>query len=189
VATVLKSEQEFVMGKPQKKYDPSQEQEQGQTSQGQGRVHVDVNLDLHPTGLSSPVIDPHGFSANDALVMPEVVNQTVDGGGNMFHLDEANNALGDTKIDGASVSDNRSSFYDPTAGFSMDANLTGGDCKIDDTHMGSSAGMCAGVVSDADVALTQSAFTQTITTGANIQFNSATVQASGHGLTDDHPPL
>jgi hypothetical protein len=187
VATVLKSEQEFVMGKPQKEYDPSPEQEQGQANlQGQGRVHVDVNLDLHPTGLSSPVIDSHGFRANDALVMPEVVNQTVN---DMFRLDEVDNALGDTKIDGASVSYNRSSFYDPTAGFNMDANLTGGDCKIDDAHLGSSVGMGAGVVSHADVALTQSAFTQTITTGANIQFNSATVQASGHDLTDDHPPL
>ena len=67
--------------------------------------------------------------------------------------------------------------------------LGGGDSKIDDTHMGSAVGAGAGVVSHADAALTQSAFTQTITTGANIQFNSATIQAAGHDLTDDHHTL
>jgi hypothetical protein len=249
------------MGKPQKKYDPSQEQEQGQANlqgqlQGQGqaqlavqsldsksdnnnsndtknsldnsvdnntsnktdnstdnkvdnsldskvsnsvennventvdtKVNVDVNLDLHATGLSSPVIDLQGFGANDALVMPEVVNQTLNGGGNMFHLDQVNSLIGDTKIDGVTVSYNGSSSYDPTAGFSMDAKVAGGDSKIDDTHMGSAVGAGAGVVSHADAALTQSAFTQTITTGANIQFNSATIQAAGHDLTDDHHTL
>jgi hypothetical protein len=153
------------------------------------KVNVDVNLDLHATGLSSPVIDLHGFGANDALVMPEVVNQTLNGGGNMFHLDQVNSLIGDTKIDGVTVSYNGSSSYDPTAGFSMDAKVAGGDSKIDDTHLGSAVGAGAGVVSHADAALTQSAFTQTVTTGANIQFNSATIQAAGHDLTDDHHTL
>jgi hypothetical protein len=81
---------------------------------------------------------------------------------------------------------NGSSFYDPTAGFSMDAKLIGGELKINDPQMAGSVGLGAGVVSDADAALTKSALTQTITMGANIQFNSATIRASGHDLTDHH---
>jgi hypothetical protein len=142
------------MGKPQQKYDPSQEEElrranyQGQELQGQGqsRVQVDVDLELHAASLSSPVIDLHGVGANDAPMVPEVVSQAVNGEGNTFHHDQFDSIIGDTGIDGAS----------------------------------------AGVVSDADAALTKSAFAQTITMGANIQFNSATINASGHDLNDGH---
>lgn len=259
VATMLMSEREFVMGKPQKKYDPSQDQEQAQANlqgqlqgetnlqgqgQGQGqdqaqgqaqlavqsldsksnnddsndnsnsndnknsldnkvnnnventventvdtKVNVDVSLDLHATGLSSPVIDLHGFSANDSLVMPEVVNQTLNGGGNMFHLDQVNNIIGDTKIEGATVSYGGSTPYDAAGGFSKDAKVTGGDSKIDGASMGAAVGAGSGIVSHVDATLTQSAFTQTITTGANIQFNSETIQAAGQNLTDDHHTL
>ncbi len=152
-------------------------------------VDVKVDLDLHATGLSSPVIDLHGFSTNDSLVMPEVVNQTLTGGGNIFHLDQVNNLIGDTTVSGASVSYNGGGSCYDHPGFSMDAKITGGESKIDDAHMASAVGAGAGIVSHADAALTQSAFTQTITTGANIQFNSATIQAAGHDLTDDHHTL
>jgi hypothetical protein len=268
---MLLTEQELVMGKPQKKYDPSQEQEQEQANlqgqiqgqanlqgqlqgqgQGQGQsetqtaaqtlksdstnnntssndstnnnhntdtnsntnsntdtnhlnnsvsneidnkvstcvdthVNVDVNVDVSAHTPTEPVIDLQNFSANDALIMPEVVNQTLYGGGNIFHLDQVNNLIGDTKIEDASVSYSAGgACYDPSHGFSMDAKVDGGDSKIDGAHMGNAVGAGAGIVSHADAALTQSAFTQTITTGANIQFNSATIQAAGHDLTDDH---
>ena len=42
------------------------------------------------------------------------------------------------------------------------------------------------VPSSADAALNQSAFDQNITQGANIQFNSITMQAAGDNLDDDH---
>ena len=44
----------------------------------------------------------------------------------------------------------------------------------------------SGAVSHADAALTQDAFNQTITQGANIQFNSMTIQAAGHDIQDSH---
>jgi len=78
----------------------------------------------------------------------------------------------------------------------MDAKIDGGESKIDGAHMGGGARTGAGIaarailaraiVADADVALTQSIFNQTITTGTHVQFNSATIQASGHDLTDDN---
>jgi hypothetical protein len=40
-----------------------------------------------------------------------------------------------------------------------------------------------------DATLTQDAFTQTITQGANIQFNSITMEVAGNNLTDDHHTL
>jgi hypothetical protein len=184
------------MGKPQQKHDPSQQERQRpvghqgpEQSQGQdeGQVHADVDLELLAASLSGPVIDLHGVSANDAPMVPEVVNQAVNGDGNTFHLDQLNSIIGDTEIDRASY--NGSSFYDPTAGFSMDARLTGGDFKIDEMQMAGAVGMGAGVVSDADAALTRSAFAQTITMGANIQFNSATLQAFGRDLTDNRDTL
>jgi hypothetical protein len=64
-----------------------------------------------------------------------------------------------------------------------------GDGKIDGTHLGCAVDTDADVVSHADAALTLFAFTQTITTGANIQFDSATIRASGRDLTDDHHTL
>ena len=40
-----------------------------------------------------------------------------------------------------------------------------------------------------DATLTQDAFTQTITQGANIQFNSMTMEVAGNNLTDDYHTL
>ena len=58
--------------------------------------------------------------------------------------------------------------------FSMDAKIEGGESKID------SRNICArNVPSSADAAINQSAFDQNITQGANIQFNSITIQAAG----------
>ena len=43
----------------------------------------------------------------------------------------------------------------------------------------------SGITFSADAALNQSAFDQNITQGANIQFNSMTIQAAGDNLDDD----
>lgn len=156
------------------------------------KVNVDVNVDLNlqANGLSSPVIDLHGINTTDSLVMPEVVNQTINGGGNAFHLDQVNYLLNDATVTDPNVTFNGSSSYEqPGSGFSMDAKISGGDSKIGDAKMGDTAGAGAGIVSHADSTLTQDAFTQTITTGANIQFNSNTLQVAGHDLTDDHHVL
>ena len=80
-------------------------------------------------------------------------------------------------------------WHDPGAGFSMDAKIEGGESKIDSATMGNTAGAGAGISSSADAVLNQSAFDQNITQGANIQFNSITIQAAGDNLTDSHDIL
>jgi hypothetical protein len=145
------------------------------------KVNVDVNvdLDLKATGLSSPVIDLTHFSATDSLIMPEVVNQTLNGNGNQFNLDQVNNLIDNDTLTNPQVSFSGSSFE-------MDAKAEGGESKID-SKMGDVVGAAAsGIAASAAANLTQSAFDQTITQGANIQFNSMTIQAAGHDLTDDH---
>jgi len=155
------------------------------------KVNVDVNLDLHATGLSAPVIDLHGFSTTDSLVMPQVVNQNLTGPGNQFNIDQVNNLINNATVTDPHVTFNGSgsSDYPSSSGFSMDAKVSGGDSKIGDAKMGDTAGAGAGIVSHADASLTQSAFDQTITTGANIQFNSLTMEVAGASLTDDHSVL
>jgi len=71
----------------------------------------------------------------------------------------------------------------------MDAKIEGGESKIDSATMGNTAGAGAGISSSADAVLNQSAFDQNITQGANIQFNSITIQAAGDNLTDSHDIL
>jgi hypothetical protein len=160
-------------------------------------VDVKVDLDLSADGLSSPVIDIHGLSCiEDSLIMPDVVNQTLTGNGNQFNIDQVNNLVDNDTLWHPSVSYNgggggESLWHDPSSsgGFSMDAKIEGGESKIDGATMGSAIGDAAGIVSSADASLTQEAFTQTITQGANIQFNSITMQVAGNDLTDSHDTL
>jgi hypothetical protein len=150
-------------------------------------VNVDVDLSLKADGLSSPVIDLHHFTATDSIVMPDVVNQTLNGGGNQFNIDQVNN-LADQDVN-TSTASYSGSGGNPGSGFDMDAKIEGGESKIDGAHMGDAVGAASGIHSSADAALNQSAFDQNITQGANIQFNSITIQAAGHDLTDSHDTL
>jgi len=123
--------------------------------------------------------------------MPDVVNQTLNGGGNQFNMDQVNNLVdNDTNSSSATYTGGSGgSWHDPGGSFSMDAKINGGESKIDGAHMGDTVGAAAGIHSSADAALNQSAFDQNITQGANIQFNSITIQAAGHDLTDHHDTL
>jgi len=143
-------------------------------------VDVKVDLDLRADGLSSPVIDLHGLECiSDSLIMPDVVYQTLNGNGNQFNLDQVNNLVDNDTLNNPSVSFSGS-------GFEMEAKAEGGESKID-SEMGNVIGAAAsGVSASAAANLTQDAFTQTITQGANIQFNSMTIQNAGNDLTDDH---
>ncbi len=68
----------------------------------------------------------------------------------------------------------------------MDAKIEGGDVKMD-SKIGDIAGNSAtGAIASADAALTQDAFNQTITQGANIQFNSVTMNVAGDDWSDEH---
>jgi hypothetical protein len=143
-------------------------------------VDVKVDLDLSADGLSSPVIDLHGLECiSGSVIMPDVVNQTLNGNGNMFNIDQVNNLVDNDYLSNPQVS------YSGT-GFEMEAKAEGGESKVD-SEMGNVVGAAAhGVASSADAILTQDAFNQTITQGANIQFNSITIQAAGTDITDDH---
>lgn len=146
-------------------------------------VDVNVNLDLKADGLSSPVIDLHGINdIHDSVIMPDVVNQTLNGGySNAFNLDQVNNL-----VDNDHLSDPKVSFKGGDGDFHMDAKAEGGDAKMD-SKIGDVVGASAsGAHASADAALTQDAFNQTITQGANIQFNSVTIQAAGHDIQDSH---
>jgi hypothetical protein len=147
-------------------------------------VDVKVDLDLKADGLSSPVIDLQHFSTVDSIVMPDVVNQTLNGGGNQFNIDQVNN-LADQDVNTSSATYNGGGSY-PGAGFDMDAKIDGGESKIDGAHMGDTVGAGAGISSSADAILNQSAFDQNITQGANIQFNSITMNVAGDDFTDHH---
>jgi hypothetical protein len=76
--------------------------------------------------------------------------------------------------------------YSGDGGFKIDAKAEGGDVKMD-SKIGDVIGDSAsGVHATADAVITQDAFTQTITQGANIQFNSITMNVAGHDLADSH---
>jgi hypothetical protein len=147
------------------------------------KVNVDVNvdLDLKANGLSSPVIDLSHLQDNYGnAIVPQVVTQTLDGNGNQFDIQQVNNLVDNDVTWDAKVSFTGSDFH-------MDGKIEGGDIKMDHTQLGDVIGNTAtGVTAHADATLTQDAFNQTITQGANIQFNSITLNAAGHDLTDSH---
>jgi hypothetical protein len=143
-------------------------------------VDIDVDLDLQADGLSSPVIDLSGLKdIEGSIIMPDHVTQTLTGNGNQFNIDQVNNLVDNDYLWDPKVS------YDG-GDFKMDAKAEGGDVKID-SKIGDIAGNAAsGVNASADAAIDQSAFNQTITQGANIQFNSITMNVAGANLTDSH---
>ena len=147
-------------------------------------VDVKVDLELGLDSLSTPVIDLYNFSAAGSIVMPDVVNQTMDDG-NQFNIDQVNNLVDqDTNSSSASYSSGGGGsglWYDPGASFSMEAKIEGGKSRIDADNIESRAN----VQNSADAAINQSAFDQNITQGANIQFNSISIQAAGTTLSDD----
>ena len=153
-------------------------------------VNVDLALDSIPSG---PVIDLHGLNnIYDSLIMPDVVNQTMNNG-NQFNIDQVNNLVDNDTLNNPSVNFNAGGGgsdwcdpCDPSSGggsFSMDAHVHGGTAT--GGALGAIDHASSGISASADSAVNQSAFNQTITMGANIQFNSQTITA-GHDFTDDH---
>ena len=144
-------------------------------------VDVDVDVAVDTSGLSSPVIDLYNFTTGGSIVMPDVVDQKM-GDGNQFNIDQVNNLVDqDSNTSSATYyGGNGGSWHEPGASFSMDAKIEGGDARLTATEIGARAD----VSSSADAVLNQSAFDQNITQGANIQFNSITIQAAGTELTD-----
>src|SRR4029453_14392312 len=109
--------------------------------------------DLKADGLSSPVIDLSDLSnVYGSIVMPDVVTQNLDGNGNQFNIDQVKN-LADNDVPLANLR------YAGKGG-----------------RVGNAA---SGISASGDAAIDQSAFNQTITQGANIQFNSITMNVAG----------
>jgi hypothetical protein len=143
-------------------------------------VDIDVDLDLDADGLSSPVIDLSCLSdVHGSIIMPDVVNQTLNGNGNQFNIDQVNNLVDNDNVSSPSVSFSGTDF-------DMDAKAEGGDVKIDSRIDDISGNTASGVNASADAVLSQEAFNQTITQGANIQFNSITMNVAGDDFTDSH---
>jgi hypothetical protein len=142
-------------------------------------VDIDVDLDLKADGLSSPVIDLSYLSdVKGSIIMPDVVNQKLDGNGNQFNIDQVNNLV-DNDWARTEVS------YDGKGGdFKMDAKAEGGDVDLESTINDVIGSNASGVTASADAIITQEAFNQTISQGANIQFNSITL--AGNDFQDDH---
>ena len=138
-------------------------------------VDVDVKIDVKADGLSSPVIDLSDLkNVFGSVIMPDVVNQKMDDG-NQFNIDQVNNLV-DIDASFASLS------YDGKGGdVKMDAKAHGGfvhvDSKIDD--------IAGNISASANAAVDQSAFNQTITQGANIQFISIEMSVAGDSLDTD----
>ena len=140
-----------------------------------------VDLELDADGLSSPVIDLGQFDAKGSVIMPDVVDQKM-GDGNQFNIDQVNNLI-DNDVNWSSANYNGGAggyCCEPGASFSMDAKIDGGDVDFDSKDIGARSNVNA----SADAVLNQSAFDQNITQGANIQFNSITMQVAGHDLDD-----
>ena len=145
-------------------------------------VDVKVDLELDADGLSTPVIALHNFDTYGSIVMPDVVNQTMNNG-NQFNIDQVNNLVDQDTNNSHAIYNGGGggSWCEPGASFNMEAKIEGGTSRIDSGNIGARAD----VASSADAAINQSAFDQNITQGANIQFNSITIQAAGTSLSDD----
>ncbi|EAQ34940.1 hypothetical protein NB311A_10785 [Nitrobacter sp. Nb-311A] len=151
-------------------------------------VDVKVDLDLDASSFANPVIDLSGIHGiEDSLIMPDVVNQAMNNG-NMFNIDQVNNLVDNDHLSNPNVTFNGGEggydCHDPLSGggFEMDAHVHGATATINGA-MGALDHGSVGV--SADTVVDQSAFNQTITMGANIQFNSQEITA-GHDFTDSH---
>jgi hypothetical protein len=158
-------------------------------------VNVDVKVDADiSTGHSAPAIDLSNFYGYDTVVIADTGNQTLNtsNGGNIFHLDQVNNLVNNASVTDPNVTFNNGGGVDsygqwhPGGDFHMDASAYSGSAT-GGGHVGDVIGAAAnGIVTHADATVTQSAFDQTITTGANIQFNSLTMNVAGHDFNDSH---
>ncbi|WP_458756985.1 hypothetical protein ACSVBT_14545 [Afipia sp. TerB] len=142
-------------------------------------VDVKVDLDLDSDSLS-PVIDLSNVNnIANSLIMPDVVDQQLVGPGNLFNLDQVNNLVDNDNFGSASVS------YSG-CGFEMDAKAFGGDGDLSSETGDIIGERASGAITSADAVLSQDAFSQTITQGANIQFNTIEMATAGNDLTDSH---
>lgn len=168
-------------------------------------VNVDVNVDLGIEGSLLSPADPDAIDIDsihdieEAIIMPDVVNQTAPSGNN-FNIDQVNNLTDNDRLHNPTVaysgggSDGggpafSSSPWDHGGGdessgdFTLVAIARGGHAESAINDITGDDGDFSGVgSSSAAASITQEAFTQSIVQGANIQFNSIELTV---GSTDD----
>lgn len=135
-------------------------------------VKVDVDIDIGLEGIvprDDDVIDIEQIqNIYGSVIMPDVVDQKLEGGGNQFNIDQVNNMVDNDKLDDPKVSAEDGKFE-------WDAKADGGFVHIGDPDVdmkGDGSTFGDAVTSSADAIVSQEAFTQNIVMGANIQFNS-----------------
>jgi hypothetical protein len=159
-------------------------------------VTVDLSLVSDLASLvpqDNDIIDIETISGiTQSIVMPDAVNQSVMNGNN-FNIDQVSNLTDndtisdpDVRYSSGGLSDGCCRSGDNGAGdFSMTATSTGGSAT---TAIGNITGDdgAFGSIGAANAASTinQEAFTQSIATGANIQFNSIDLQVVGNDISD-----
>jgi hypothetical protein len=148
-------------------------------------VDVKIDLDLSTLPDDQDVIDIDSIHhIYGSVVMPDVVTQDLRGDGNQINIDQVNNI-----VDNDFLWDPDVSYSGGRGDFKQDAWADGGHVKLDDPKIDIDAD--GGTIGDtlttsADGVASNEAFTQNIVMGANIQFNSITMNVAGDDLTDDH---
>lgn len=118
------------------------------------------------------------------LLMPDMGNQTLDGNGNVFHLDQVNSLISNGDVSHLSVGLDVGSMSGTTA-----TDLLSPD-GADGSHGAGSFSQTAQVTgAGAAAPFTQEAFTQHVSLGSNLQYNNLPMTVVGGdsytGLTGD----
>ena len=145
-------------------------------------VDVDVKVDLDLDGwepTDDDVIDIDWIDdTTGSVIMPDVVEQKLEGGGNQFNIDQVNNLVDN---------DSLTATFNNTGSVTFDSSHSdGGDAKIDDIRAsvdGGRSSMGDVGTASADVSAASEAFHTSITLGANIQFNSIEMSVAGNNLS------
>jgi hypothetical protein len=166
-------------------------------------VDVSANVDSDPGIHQAGLIDLNNVQMPDLsgsfFANADNSVQTLNGDGNVFHLDQINNLVANNSLCDASVSytagNEAYSNGDPTnpwccsdptgnshasasgGGFSMSASADGAYATANNSGAGADATV-GGAVNGASIS--QAAFTQNIVLGANIQYNTMTLGVIGH---------
>jgi hypothetical protein len=159
-------------------------------------VTVDLSLVSDLASLvpsDDDIIDIETISGiSQSIVMPDAVNQSVMNGNN-FNIDQVSNLTDndtisdpDVRYSSGGLSDGCCRFDDNGAGdFSMTATSTGGSATTAIGNITGDDGAFGNIgAANASSSINQEAFTQSIATGANIQFNSIDLQVVGNDISD-----
>ena len=111
------------------------------------------------------------------------VNLSVDH--STFTANRAVGQVGAAYVEGGAIwnTDNTNHTRDQGAGATA---VVIGCTFVGNQAVGADGGSASGAAASADASLTQDAFNQTITQGANIQFNSITMNVAGNDFEDSH---